>query len=330
MRTSPLGRWLALALLLILSTAAFSAGAQPQMKPLGRSIADTGSAYYRFRHFDVDSQDHQRHYRVWVAIPRQAAPSGGYPIVYAMDGNSALHNLNEPLLERLSKGQPPVIVAVGYQTDLPFDVTARAYDYTPPVEADHGADPWNPDRRSGGSDTFRTLLHDTIQPRAEQGLAIDAHQRSLWGHSYGGLFVLDTLFSAPSSYAHYYAASPSLGWSQGKGLNREERLGKALAEPASLTLFHGGDEVARHRREGRTQGNVTKGSELRAQQSPTAAHDLAQRLKQIQGLDTDYRSYPALSHGPMFGASLTDTLLNIAGLPMSDSASLKAPSAPSH
>ncbi|MGJ8514237.1 alpha/beta hydrolase [Carnimonas bestiolae] len=322
--------WLSLVLLLVSATVSLGADAQPQMKPLGPSIADKGSAYYRFRRVELDSQDHQRHYRVWVAIPKQPAPQGGYPIVYAMDGNSAIHKLNEPLLKRLSTGRAPVIVAVGYQTDLPFDVTARAYDYTPPVASDHGSDPWNPQRRSGGSDTFRALLLNTIQARAEQGLSINSQQRSLWGHSYGGLFVLDTLFSAPDSYAHYYAASPSLGWSQGKGIERAQRLGDALAAPASLTLFHGGDEVARHRREDRAQPNSNKGSELRAQQSPNAARDLAKQLGRIHGLTTHYRSYPALSHGPMFGVSLEDTLLNVAGLPMSDPAKAKAPAHSSH
>ncbi len=51
--------------------------ARPDMRPLGKNIADTGSAWYRFQSKKFVSQDGERHYRVWLAIPkamrRQAA-----------------------------------------------------------------------------------------------------------------------------------------------------------------------------------------------------------------------------------------------------------------
>ncbi|MBD4195630.1 Salmochelin siderophore protein IroE, partial [Xanthomonas citri pv. citri] len=89
-------------------------------------------------------------------------------------------------------GSPPVIVAIGYQTALPFDTAARAWDYTPPLKTHEprAGKPALPPRKTGGNDVFRQLLTETMVPQTEANLKIDPHQRAIWGHSYGGLFVL--------------------------------------------------------------------------------------------------------------------------------------------
>ncbi|MBI3310536.1 MAG: alpha/beta hydrolase, partial [Serratia liquefaciens] len=43
-----------------------------------------------------------------------------------------------------------------------------------------------------------------------------------------------------------------------------------------------------------------------------AAHDLAKRLATLNGLDVDYREWPGLDHGAMFGATITPALEGIA------------------
>ncbi|WP_052364846.1 alpha/beta hydrolase [Halotalea alkalilenta] len=299
--------------------------AQPSMQPLGPNIADVGSDAYSFKRFEIDSDDGQRHYRIWVGRPEAPPPPGGYPVLYMLDGNAAIGALDEELLGAIDRAAPPVLVAIGYQTELPFDTTARAYDYTPPdPDGKPGTDPWNQTRESGGSDTFRALLHQRIIPEAEQDIAIDASRRALWGHSYAGLFVLDTLFQAPGDFSRYYAASPSLGWNGGQSLAREGGLARRLtSETKSLTLFHGGDEVGRHQRNADRPPSeeaepLRDGSRLRARLSPTVVEDLAKRLDAVEGLEVRYRAYPALSHGPMLAASLHDALRDVAGLPMSD------------
>ena len=104
--------------------------AKPDMQPLGPNIADKGSAFYHFSVNSFDSADGSRHYRVWTAVPNKAAPASGYPILYMLDGNAVMDRLNDDLLKQLAEKSPPVIVAVGYQTNLPFDLNGRAYDYS--------------------------------------------------------------------------------------------------------------------------------------------------------------------------------------------------------
>ena len=123
-------------LLLLLSSVTTSAFARPNMTPLGPNIADKGSAYYHFSISEYDSADGQRHYKVWTAVPDKAPPPSGYPMITMLDGNAVMDRLTDPLLQKLSAGNPPVLVVVGYQTPLLFEVHARLFDYNPPDRQD--------------------------------------------------------------------------------------------------------------------------------------------------------------------------------------------------
>lgn len=67
-------------------------------------------------------------------MPDKAPPAAGYPVLYMLDGNAVMDKLDDAFLQQLFAGSPPVIVAIGYQTALPFDTAARAWDYTPPLK----------------------------------------------------------------------------------------------------------------------------------------------------------------------------------------------------
>src|SRR5690606_10993921 len=82
------------------------------------------------------SADGKRHYRIDIAIPRQSPPAAGFPVLYMLDGNAVMVALTKKDLETLARTNPPVLVAIGYDTPARIDVVARAYDYTPPVLLD--------------------------------------------------------------------------------------------------------------------------------------------------------------------------------------------------
>ena len=65
-------------------------------------------------------------------------------------------------------------------------------------------------RKSGGSNNFRQLLETRIAPKSGTGTEYRSATPRLMGHSYGGLFVLDSSLSS-SYFRSYYSASPSLG-----------------------------------------------------------------------------------------------------------------------
>jgi predicted alpha/beta superfamily hydrolase len=54
-----------------------------------------------------------------------------------------MDRLSDSLLEQFTQKTPPVIVAIGYQTNLPFDQNARAYDYRPKVKENPADAGWD-------------------------------------------------------------------------------------------------------------------------------------------------------------------------------------------
>lgn len=183
-----------------------------------------------------------RRFRVFMAVPRQPAPPEGWPVVYFLDGNAVFDRMQADDLA----GVPGlVVVGIGYDTDLPFDTAARALDYTPPLSPlGPVADPTRPGRMAGGADRFLPLLTGDLRAEVERDLPIDPSRRSLWGHSYGGLFVLYAWFTAPDSFAGYASVSPSLWWGDGV----MARLEAAHPVPADrpLLLAYGDRERRRN------------------------------------------------------------------------------------
>lgn len=268
---------------------ATDASARPDMSPLGPNIADKGSAFYHFTINTFDSADGQRHYKVWTAVPNKAPSDNGYPVLYMLDGNAVMDRLSDTLLQKMSAKTPPVLVVIGYQTTLPFEPVARTYDYTP--ASDTAQERYG--RKGGGSALFRQLMEKTIAPRAEANLHIDPSKRAIWGHSFGGLFVLDSYLSS-SFFNSFYAASPSLGRDNFALLKKIDSAGQITLGNKRLTLMEGDGDPRRQR-------------EPAPVETLNAVSKTITGLK-AEGLPATYRLYPGLSHGQMFGASLESTL----------------------
>ena len=168
--------------------------AQPDLtQKAGPSVADAPSDSYRFDRFELDAADGARRYRVQLAVPRRVPPPAGFPVLYLLDGNAAFAALTQAQLASMAAQEtPPVIAAIGYATDLRFDVVARTCDYTPPLpEGGDSSAAVSSDaargRRTGGADVFLDLIETSIKPAVLSRTTIDAARQSLWGHSYGGL-----------------------------------------------------------------------------------------------------------------------------------------------
>lgn len=270
---------------------------QPMVAPVLEQV-DIG---YGFATRTLDSADGQRHYRLYIARPNQAAPVGGYPVVYLLDGNAAVGALDRTLLRRLNdSGDAPLIVAIGSATPLRIDRPARTFDYTPKVAGDAQIDvPTG--LPSGGADQFLDLLESQIKPLVQHEVPVDVNRQTLWGHSYGGLLVLHALLTRPGTFQHYAAASPSLWWGDGAVLAQVDGLASRLGKHrVRLSLMRGDAEAG------------GPGPQARLKQAPGAAMDkLLRQLRDVPALRVKYRIFPNLAHGPMLPASLEYTLKNL-------------------
>jgi predicted alpha/beta superfamily hydrolase len=278
-----------LALVLLLAVPGLSTLARPAPdQPMETQILQRQDLPYTFNTLDLDSADGQRHYRVWIGKPRQPSPPQGYPSLWMLDGNAAVGALDEDLLKRLAQGRAPLLIAIGYQTPLRIERNARTVDYTPERPGlDVQKDPLT-NVPSGGADAFLNLLRDRIRPRVAEQAPLDAHEQTLWGHSYGGLLVLHTLFTRPHLFNHYAAASPSLWWDETLLFEESAQL---KTPNASLLLMRGTAEPAS------PQGPP-------AAEPDRLARQMVERLQVVNGLKLDYHTFDGMSHGETLSASL--------------------------
>lgn len=192
--------------------------------------------------FELSSRYTGQRYRIMIALPHQPAPAAGYPVLWALDGNATF-----PLLEfarpRLpTPGENPrwrrkvgiepagLIVAVGHMSGEPMDVDARAQDYTPATSAPAGD---QLSARHGGAQAFLRFLTEELRPLLAAHFPMDPQRHTLFGFSYGGLFALNTLATAPQHFQRYWAASPSLWFGQGEVLRTLPSRLPALREAAT-------------------------------------------------------------------------------------------------
>lgn len=186
-------------------------------KDTGKVGPDHARAPARLAIFEAGADSHhlsqtpaEDGHRLFIAAPRRTAPAQGWPVIYLLDGNAAFDFLTP---DHLAGVPGLVVVGVGYDTDRQFARERRTLDFTPPDGA-RGIrpDPVHPGRMAGGGADFLARLTGPLRARAEEGLPIDPARRTLWGHSFGGLFTLYAALSAPESFARFAAISPSVWW----------------------------------------------------------------------------------------------------------------------
>jgi predicted alpha/beta superfamily hydrolase len=167
-------------------------------------------------------------YRISVALPFNYLPSDTtrYPVMYVLDGDP-----NLPMAALIQRNMsydhevPDVImVGVGYQVANFLSTRSfRVLDYTPShvakidseITASH-----HMKMVTGGAADFLQVLEKEIIPYIENNYKTNK-DRSLAGHSLGGLFALYTLFHEPALFQKYLISSPSLYWNDSEMLGEE-------------------------------------------------------------------------------------------------------------
>lgn len=280
------------------------------------SVLQQQHSDYRFHTLNFDSADGRRHYRVFVGVPQQPPPKDGFPVFYALDGNAMLAELTAPRLRTLAaSGQAPVVVMLGYATDLRLDVVARAYDYTLAVDARDTADALHPQRRNGGADAFLDLLAQHIMPAIHRMAKVNNTQQTLWGHSYGGLLVLHTLFTRPQLFSRYIAADPAIWVHDGAIVSESQQFVQRYTAlpPTQLWLMKSGMAAAQHA-DTAVPDNTERARIQAARQQPrNALPELVQQLlSAYPTMSVRYDAYPQDTHGSLFAKSFQAALFGSA------------------
>ena len=116
-------------------------------------------------------------------------------------------------------------MTIGYPlTDSVYDMTNRFIDLAPSLP---GSPPTTPENEDRGADAFLTFINDTLRPWIRT-VAFPPNQikftrDALYGHSFGGIFVVYALVARPGMFDTYIAATPTVSWNNGSLLDEVSR-----------------------------------------------------------------------------------------------------------
>lgn len=149
---------------------------------------------------------------VWVHVPAEFygmdTTDIKFPVIYMVDADGHFLpwvGMMDQLSSRFSANDecPPHIV-VGIRNPN------RNYDLTPPTsdpEEDH-------ETGMGGADEFIKFVGEELIPFINKKYPV-APYTTLAGHSFGGLFVMNTLFENQDLFDNYIAIDPAVFWEDG-------------------------------------------------------------------------------------------------------------------
>ena len=230
----------------------------------------------------IRSKHTGRSYRIQTAAIGSPPPQG-YPVLHILDGDAffpaALSMAQSLLINPMTRSRAAcLIVSIGYPNGEVRDLTQRALDYTPPLpetatEADR--------RQYGQADRFAAFLDHELAPALAAKYPVNPKEQALFGHSFGALFGLYSLFTVSDRFKHNLLASPSVWWHNRRVL---DFLPSALPTDTAVRI-----SVGEH--EGRSNRPEQIGREMVAQ-----AKLLAGTLQHL-GADAQFTLYPNANHG---------------------------------
>ncbi len=231
-----------------------------------------------------------------VVSPLHTDPDTCLPLLFALDGELVLDALYA------LPACPVRVVAISHDSERK---PGRAFDYTPPI-AHRGElhDPRVPAWRAGGADAFLAFIVDTLKPAVVEAFAVDPAAQVLYGHSYGGLFVLHALSTRPDAFSAYLAASPALWWFElqaSRPIQLVETLAaRTLAHPVQVIVTAGGQEAWHPVAIG---ADGTPASRRGGVPTLPAARGLAALLANVPGVHARFHDFPQATHHTMLAES---------------------------
>ncbi len=245
-----------------------------------------------------------------MAYPHAPPPASGYPVVYVLDANATFGTVTEAVRLQSARPEatgvtPAVVVGIGYPTDLPLDPVRRTFDYTPKVDPFAlGSRPDGSDWPStGGADAFLDFIEDELKPAVVGMTPIDLHRQALFGHSFGGLFTLYTLFRRPEAFQTFVAGSPSIWFGNGAILSAEKEFSSNLETVESsrsvLIAVGGLEQTPPSVRDGAKQREFeARASWIVRNRMVDNAKEMAGRLESLsgRGLRVRYEEFPGENH----------------------------------
>jgi predicted alpha/beta superfamily hydrolase len=190
---------------------------------------------------EISSKQTGADYELFVALPLDYATSRkSYPVVYMLDADYSFaltRNVVQHFVER--EDLPPMIlVAIAYPgaaTNREVYKKNRTRDYTP-AYAPSGGYGTEYQKVSGGGPKFRAFIASELVPLIERKFRTTG-DRTIIGHSYGGLFATYVLLTEPALFKRYIIVSPSLWYANRVALTMEDAAAQSGIRPDARVFF---------------------------------------------------------------------------------------------
>jgi predicted alpha/beta superfamily hydrolase len=166
--------------------------------------------------------------KIWVYIPDGLQPGEKCPVIYLLDGDWHFHSLTGMVSQLVNNSLIPNTIVIGIPN------TNRSRDLTP-THSVKMADGSRPDflKTTGGGENFTKFIEQELMPYVESKYQV-APYKILIGHSFGGLFAINTLVHHPQLFNAYVSIDPSMWWDDRKLLHQTDSLLKTNKFPGRI------------------------------------------------------------------------------------------------
>jgi len=241
--------------------------------------------------------------KFWVKLPENYKPNSKtkYPVVYLLDGVSLKAGLETAYNNYWGHYLPHMIlVGISNQANRTRDLTTseNKLSKAKTLEA-----------TSGGAELFTEFIKNELLTHIDKNYPTTSY-RTLIGHSYGGLFTINTLINHPDLFTNYLAIDPSLNWDNQSVLKSakiklatQSFKGKSLFVSLGAEQLHMFDESV-------TMDNLMedKSGFTEFARSIVTFSKFAEQQKQ-SGLKFSWKVYPEDLHGTVPLPSMIDGLV---------------------
>ncbi|WP_298063037.1 alpha/beta hydrolase-fold protein [uncultured Campylobacter sp.] len=268
-------------------------------KPPQKIEQASGAAHEMFNvsDFILKSKSGEK-YKIFIARQKNVARYDR--VVFMVDANAQFPILlnsyakiyangakqNAKAVPKLSK--TVLIVGIGYDSPLAYDIKRRTRDLTPAASGEEYAN-------GGGAGEFYDFVKDELFPLVEKKYSTAKSDKIYFGHSFGGLFGIYALLRDDGIFDEFFIASPSLWWGESQLIRDALDEGKLRSNlKAKFIMLVAGSREMR-------KGKTDKAGILKAA-------DLAEILK-TKGLSCEFKLYEGASHGEVIPLALQDLAL---------------------
>ena len=268
-------------------------------KPPQKIEQASGAAHKMFNvsDFILKSKNGEK-YKIFIARPKNVARYDR--VVFMVDANAQFPILlnsyakiyangakqNAKTVPKLSK--TVLIVGIGYDSPLAYDIKRRTRDLTPAASGEEYAN-------GGDAGEFYDFVKDELFPLVEKKYSTAKSDKIYFGHSFGGLFGIYALLRDDGIFDEFFIASPSLWWGESQLIRDALDEGKLRSNlKAKFIMLVAGSREMR-------KGKTDKAGILKVA-------DLAEILK-TKGLSCEFKLYEGASHGEVIPLALQDLAL---------------------